>query len=364
MKGMRIDRARFMELFAAEEAARTNGKTNGKKHPKGAWVEEDTYETTINTMFWDGPPCMWIISHRKCHDMKNNFLVDVSTFLKKKYPENWDKALEWVNYNVLQPVGDRDKLADIIKRVRGHEYEYMCQQEPICSFCDPHACRRKPYGVGNVNGVDHYEWGMTKINRIPHIFIINIGDHRIVFEANELLNQNKYQEKCLEHGVSLTKSMKKDEWINLLNKNLENATIVEPTRIMRTNAAEIDFMTTWLSIHVPAYMRVGSKGTEDTIRVKVEEGRIYFKDYKLMRFCAQCSFDDKAMRRFIDANCQYNDRTTHREWWRSTYSIALTMFDEEIVEKWMSDAGADNDKYAEAGDDSGSSSGDAVRGSE
>jgi hypothetical protein len=143
--------------------------------------------------------------------------------------------------------------------------------------------------------------------------------------------------------------MKKDEWINLLNRNLENATIVEPTRIMRTNAAEIDFMTTWFSIFVPTYMRVGSKGTEDAVRVKVEERRIYFKDYKLMRFCAQNSFDDKAMRRFIDANCQYNDRTTHREWWRCTYSISFDIFDEEEIERWM-----------EAGNDSGSSVGDAV----
>jgi hypothetical protein len=346
MKGMRVDRARFMELFAAEEAARTNGKTNGKKHPKGSWVQEESHDITLNTMFHDGPICLWHISRRKVTEMQNNYLINACTFLKKKYPENWDVALQWVNMNVLQPIGNTDKLNDIIKRFKHQDYEYMCHDEPICSHCHPQACRKQTYGVG-ANGVDYYEMGMTIIERVPAIYFINAGDTRMMFEHQEIANQSKYRDKFVAYGLSPPPRMKNDEWDRYLKRSMEDATRVLPTRIMRTNAAEIDFMTTWLTTLIPGYMRVGSKGMEDAIRVKVEERRIYFKDYKLMRFCAMCNFDDKGMRRFIDANCQYNDRKTHREWWRCTYSISFDMFDEEIIEKWMAadtDEGVSNDR--------------------
>jgi hypothetical protein len=336
MKSMRISKSQFIELFAAEEAARTNGKTNGKKHPMGAWVEEESYETTINTMFWDGPPCMWIIAHRKCHDMQNNFLINLASFFKRKYPENWDKALEWANFNVLSPPGNAEKLLDITKRMKNQEYEYKCNDEPIHSFCDPHGCRLKKYGVGSTNGINFTELGMTIIHRIPRLFIVNVGDVRMSFDPQDVTNQNRYRDKCVAHGLPIPPRLKNDEWDKFMNKAMDEATHVEPTRIMRTNAFEIDFLTKWLEILVPSYMRVGSKENEDTIRVKVEEKRIFFKDYKLMRYCNQCNFDDKVMRTFIDANCQYHDRKTYRDWWRCTYSVSFDMFDEEIIEKWMS----------------------------
>jgi hypothetical protein len=336
MKDMRIGKSQFMEMFAAEEAAKTNGKTNGKKHPKGAWVEEETYETTINTMFWDGPPCMWIISHRRSRDMQNNFLIDVSTFLKKKYPENWDKALEWVNANVLQPVGSAEKLLDIIKRVQRHDYEYMCHQEPICSFCDPHACRRKPYGVGAGNGgIDHFELGLTEILRIPRVYFANVGEGRMMFEAEDLLSQFRYQKKCVDHGIPPPPTRKKDDWESFIRKNMESATKVDPSHAMRTNASEIEFLTRWLDILVPTYMRVGSKGREDAVRVKIEERRIYLKDGKLMRYCLQLNYDDKSMRKFLENNCKYHSRTEGRDWFRSTYSVSFDLIDEEYIEKWL-----------------------------
>jgi hypothetical protein len=354
MKSMRISRAKFMELFAAEDVARTNGKTNGKKHPKGAWVEEESYETTINTMFWDGPPCMWIIAHRKCYDMKNNFLVDVSTFLKRKYPENWEKALEWVNYNVLQPVGDMDKLADIVKRVRGHEYEYKCHDEPIHSFCDPHGCRRKPYGVGTNGrgGIDFHEMGMTIVLREPRLFIITFSEIRMMMDFDTLWTQRRFQVKCGDYGVVPPHTMKKEEWENIINKNIENATHVEPSQLMRTDAYEVGLLRRWLSIRVPTFMRIGEQA-EDRIRVKVDERRVYMKwfgDGGLGDYCRspQCNASDyEKMTQFFEAKCVHHKQEIGNGiagWWRGSYSISLDVFDEETIEKWLNaDKGEYND---------------------
>jgi hypothetical protein len=344
MKDMRITKGKFMEMFAEEEAAKTNGKTNGRKHPKGAWVQEESYEVTLNTMFCDGPPCMWTIVHEKCRGMQNNFLLNVLSFLKRKYPENWDKALEWVNYNVLQPVGDRERLHEMITRMRNQEYEYRCHDQPICAHCNPHACRRMPFGVGtSSNGIDHFELGITIIERVPAIYIVNFGDTRIEMSSSDLNNQPKYRERCMDHGILPPASRPKVDWEKMVMLGIESAPRIPPSHIMRTNAAEFEFLSQWLSITVPTFMRVGEKGKEDTVRVKMEEKRIYFKPKKLMRFCRQQSFNETAMRSFIDHKCQSHkeDGVGIREWYRWTYSISFDMIDEDDLETWLA---ADTDK--------------------
>jgi hypothetical protein len=345
-KDRRVSKKQFMELFAGEEKAKTNGKSNGRKHPKGSWVQEESAEVTINTMFCDGPPCMWTIAHNRCHDFQNNFLLDVATFLKQKYSENWEKALEWVNYNVLQPVGDREKLNGIIKRTQGHKYDYMCQQEPICSHCNPHACRRMPWGVGqNGKGADHLELGVTIILTEPNLYIVNLGEKRVMFNPEDLIRQDKYQLKCAEYSVPVPHRKKPDEWIDLVNRSLETATRVQPSHAIRSHASHFDMLMVFLNVHIPNFLRYGEK-PDDMARARIDERRVYFKDHRLLTWAKRdggVKYEIE-MRRFIHDKCDYHDKkTSGGRWWRCTYSISFDMLDEDAVEKWLSIAKEEDD---------------------
>jgi hypothetical protein len=339
-KGKRLTQAQFLNIFAGEDTAKSNGKANGRKHPKGNWVQEDTYELTINTMFCDGPPCMWTIAHDRCRDMQNNFLFNTSTFLRRKYPENWDKALEYINYNVLQPVGDREKLNSIVKRAPSHNYQYLCDQEPICAHCNPYACRRMPYGVGDGKvRTDFYELGLVVVNREPRIYFANLGDKRIPLSADELLTLSKFRTKCLEYGADFPAWISKTEWDGIIRRNLETAVLVEPSPAMRTNAFELEILTSFFSIHIPSYMRVGEK-SGDAVRVREEERRIYFKWQTLARFIMRSfsSGDVAPMRKFVDdkRNCDYHTQGPNfRGWFRCAYSVSFDKFDAEDLGKWF-----------------------------
>jgi hypothetical protein len=335
---LRISNAQLIDLFSADTVAKSNGKANGKKHPKGSWMQEDTYEKTVDTTFWNGPPCLWTLAHRKVHDMQNYFLLNAGTFLKKKYPENWDAALTWVNFNVLQPSGNTEKLADAIKRFKHQDYEYTCQQEPICSHCFSDACRRQPYGVGQGGGGIDLELGMTIVNRVPCIFLINVGTERIAFTSEELLTQQKYKIKCLEHSVPFPNSMKKDEWEQLIRRAIENATTVEPTSIMKTGASEIEMISEWFSMQVPTWMKYEKNDDDkDVIRVKKEEARIYFKWKNFADFLRRRYRNEHVvgtMREFVNRRCEEHIEG-RGHWWRYTWSIPFDTFDEEVMEKWL-----------------------------
>jgi hypothetical protein len=328
-----------MNIFAEEDKAKLNGKSNGNKHPKGSWIEEDSREKNIDTMFWGGPPCLWTIVHTGYQNFQNNFLLSCGVFLKKKYPENWEKSLEWVNFNVLKPTGDMAKLADVIKSIKGHDYNYRCNDEPIVHFCFSDACRRQPYGVGEGNGIESIELGMTIVNRIPRQFWVNVGPQRISFNADELLTQQRYKIRCLEYGVSFPNSMKKEEWENLIRRATENATVVEPSHIMRTNANELEILSEWFGRHVPVSIRQPWNDKTDGVRVKEIERRIYFKWERLSEWMRR-SFkesDVKTMRIFLEINGEEHKAGGH--WWRYTISISFDLFDEEVVNQWLDKSG-------------------------
>ena len=76
-------------------------------------------------------------------------------------------------------------------------------------------------------------------------------------ESPELMNQNIFQTKFLEERVHIPPSRKKDDHINWINMQISGATVVEPTGIMRTNAAELEILTAWFSRVVPSWIRRG-----------------------------------------------------------------------------------------------------------
>jgi hypothetical protein len=197
-----------------------------------------------------------------------------------------------------------------------------------------------PYGVGSGNGgIDHFELGLTIIEREPRLFIVNMAEKRALLTAEELLNQNKFTVKCAEYGVTIPLPKSRVEWNNYLNKNIETATKVPPTLALRTNAAEIEILTLFFGNRISNFMRIGEK-EDDGVRVRIEERKIYFKWAKLARFLANSynSKDEMSMRRFVDKNCDYHVQGPgYRDWWRCTYSIKFDQFSEEDLEKWFAE---------------------------
>lgn len=343
-----ISREQLMQLDMVEQKARANGKANGKHKQKGLWSLDKSYNDTIVTTFWDGPPCMFEIVQHKCRDMQHNFLFDVGLFFKRKYPDNWPEALRWVNENILVPRGNDERFVELVKDLKKKDYQYRCKDEPICSHCNPYACRRMPYGVGTgPGGEDHYELGMTIIKRgADTIFLVNVGTERIPFNAAELKNVETYREKCLAYAVVFPPSMKKPEWDRVVNNSIENAPIIEPPTILQKNASEVEMLARFFDARIPIQARalgqafLDGKNGDNAIRVRDDEQRIYFKWGFFLLFCQRTfNLGDRQaekLRMFLADKGLEHDRTYSKGgFYRSSISIPYEIFDPLVVEHWL-----------------------------
>ena len=77
-----------------------------------------TFGATVQDVFKGGPYCLSLLAQLDSFTHHHNFLFMCTIFLKRKYPENWDEALRWVNYSVLRPAGYVNSFGYINKRYR------------------------------------------------------------------------------------------------------------------------------------------------------------------------------------------------------------------------------------------------------
>ena len=326
------------------EGTRTNQKSNG------LFVSE---RATVEDTFKGGPPCLMTIAKIKCYSgQQHDFLFECGTFLKKKYPDNWPEAMQWVNMNILVPPGDPTKLDDIIKdhkkHTGQHAYEYRCHVQPMESYCYSIACQRLPYGVGNgKNKPDFYELGLSYVNRVPRIFSANVGNKRVPLLSKELMNVNAFREKCVEHGASFPDRKKGSDWDLIVRHAIENATVVEPTDVMRTNAQELEILQTFFDTNIIHMVRArgeeflnGKGKDDDTVRINKIDRQVYFKWLPLQRFCHRMYRDGDAdrLRKYIENECTYHGKergSGTRKWYRCSHSIPFDKFDEVVIDRWL-----------------------------
>jgi hypothetical protein len=338
-----ISKEKFINAIQIENRIKTEARAGAKKHGNGRWVQEESLEATIRATFCDGPPCLWDIARQGSSVFQHNHLFNCAVFFKNKYPDNWKEPLQWVNDQLLRPVGNTDKLKDLMRSMDNtKKYTHKCQEEPICSHCNPYACRRMRYGVGNGQAqMDHYELGLTIVTSQPYRFTVNIGDTRAPCSAADLLNVHKFRELCMKYSGEFPDKQAQKDWDQVLRRSIETATYIEPSDLYKTNAEEIELLARYFSIHIPNMVR--GKGNEylagkcgDVVRVRMKDERIYFKFEKLEFWVSK--FKPKmmdAMRSFVNEHCIKIARERMRDWFRSSYAIGFDSFDKAVVHMWL-----------------------------
>jgi hypothetical protein len=320
---------------------KTNGSAgSSRQRSTSRWVLEGA---TIEDTFKGGPVCLSILAKLGVQTFQHNFLFNVAIFFKRKYPENWEEAMRWCNFFVLKPSGNMEKLEAIIKDFGRRDYEYRCKDEPICGFCHSRVCRLEPYGVGSGNGdAAKMELGLTKINRIPIIWLM--GEARIRITSEDLLDVRRLRVRCLENGKPFPDRIKQTEWDEVVRRNIDSAVVMEPSVLFKTCIDQLEMLEAFFGRHIPHMVR--ARGEEylagrvgEAVRVRLEEGRIYFKWEKMKWWCERVLHSSKkdidGLRVYVEDNGKFHSRTEGKGWFRSTHSTPINLFEEGILEGWL-----------------------------
>lgn len=180
--------------------------------------------------FLDGPPCLQSLARNGFGEgMRNNSLFAIGVYLKKRYPDDWASYLQTYNLQFMKPPLSQAEVQGLVKTLARKDYGYTCDKPPIKAFCNKNLCRSREFGVGKAPE----DWGVAidsechRIETNPPHWIITVNGTRMQLFSEDLMQQRKFQELCLQKIAYLPPALPGDKWREQVNRILQSATPVE-----------------------------------------------------------------------------------------------------------------------------------------
>ena len=203
----------------------------------------EKYEATPLTESVDwldqAPPCLQhLVVQGFPKGTRNSGLFNVGVFLRKKYPDDWEKRLEDVNMQYMQPPLGAQEVLTIGKQLQRKDYFYRCNDQPIASHCNSPLCRNRKHGIGDNGGTPLFS-NLTKQDSDPPIWFLDVEGGRLELETDDLLNQNRFQRKCMDALNKIPPKVKENVWRQIIQQLLDSLTVVE---VPKESSTEGHFM--------------------------------------------------------------------------------------------------------------------------
>lgn len=251
-------------------------------------VKKGDPSPTSLTDLSDGPPCLdHLLSAGFPDGTRNKGLFALGIYAKKKYGDKWKDKLDEFNQAGMQPPLASDEVAGIVKSLNKKEYNYTCNESPLCQHCNASLCRTKKFGVGNSEDFPAIS-GLSVLTCVPPVWYVNVGDDRLELTTEEFLDYRKFHRICMERLRRSFKLMKQGTWIDMINTAMESCTDIEAPPDLGEQG---EFME-----HVQEFLVNRHTGTrvEDLLLGRPynreDEGRHYFRMKDLQAYLTRENF--------------------------------------------------------------------------
>lgn len=216
----RVTEAQLEELKVNRKVA-----VNGKKLTK-----VNGHAVTRGPPFSNGPPCLQHMAEGGFPaDGRKRAIFMIGIFLKRAYPDNWEKMLEADNQKYMRPPLPADEITSVRKSLLKKEpaqYEYTCKEQPMASHCSSVICRGRKFGVGTGGAYPTIE-ALSKLTSDPPLWFVDIPGAHIAMTTEELTSYRKFHTLCVAKASVVFKLIRDDVWISILSEAVAGSTRIE-----------------------------------------------------------------------------------------------------------------------------------------
>jgi hypothetical protein len=218
-------------------------------------IKEDAAEGDL-IQIGQMPPCLAALTQEGLPaGHRNQGMFNFAVFYRKSSPNGWEDKVSQHNQNYVQPPLSYREVQTVIKSVGNRTYQYVCDQEPICSRCDRKTCLTLPFGVGNEPWKDDIAYTellishCRKIKTDPPRWIVEVNGHDIELSTDQLMNFQLFQKRVYERFSVLGPPRKKEYWDKTLIELAERTTEIEAPKDASEQGMMLDKVLDFLALH-------------------------------------------------------------------------------------------------------------------
>jgi len=252
-------------------------------------MDLQAFNLTLHSDISDGPPCLQTLITKGFETgTRNDGLLNIGIYLKKKNPDNWESEFDDYNQKYMNgPLGSSE-VQSLLKSIANNDYNYTCDKPPIKNCCDSKTCRIRKYGVGDMSTLPELT-GLTKYDSNPPVWFVDVEDGgRLEMTTEDLQSQQKFQRRCMETLNIMPSPMGSKSWQLLIQKLLENVTII----IAPKDASPKGMLFEHLEYYCTG--RAQAKTKEEILMGKpwTDKGKHYFRLLDFMSYLERMRFKE------------------------------------------------------------------------
>jgi hypothetical protein len=250
--------------------------------------------------FSDGPPCMQHLSAIGIGEGgRNEGIMAMGIFAKKKFPNNWEEVLERWNRLYAMPPLPAAEILDVIKRLKLKDYFYPCKKQPIKAHCNSALCRTRKHGVASGSPEDMpVIGGLSCLPGDEELWFLDVGDTRIELTTEQLMNYRVFQRVLAAKYYKMFTGMAQSDWNIVVGAALREVNVldVRPEVGHLGQFVELldDFVNNKHRATTREEIRLGRPWLDADLTVKLEglpdEARHFFRLRDLRRFLEEAKF--------------------------------------------------------------------------
>tara|TARA_R100001594_G_scaffold1044_3_gene4302 strand:- start:10194 stop:11705 length:1512 start_codon:yes stop_codon:yes gene_type:complete len=220
-----------------------------------------------------GPPCLqFLVTQGFPQGTRNNGLFNLGIYAKLSDSDNWEQKLEEYNREYLSPPLGSSEVLTIIKQLKTKEYNYKCNDQPICSHCNSGVCKTRKFGISPTAAMPSFG-SLTKQNSSPPVWFLDVEGNRLEMMTEDLQNQTRFQKVCMEAIDKMPPKMSERAWQGVIQNLLDNVTIIEVPKDASIEGQFQDLLEAFCTDRAQAQ-------TKDEIllgKPHTENGKTYFR---------------------------------------------------------------------------------------
>lgn len=187
-----------------------------------------------NQDFLESSKCLELITMKgKVKENRNLFCKALTTYLKLRYPEEkvWQQKLtEYVDKYVdtsKDKVEFNEEIANMMESYSKKDYDYQCDDPPICDHCEPVVCAARKYGKKLLTDLESIIVSCRILQGDDPSFFITlnlpIGMRCVEFKSEDLETQTAFSNRVLKMCFYKLAPFDKSVYTIVLNNRLERA---------------------------------------------------------------------------------------------------------------------------------------------
>ena len=197
--------------------------------------------------FQDGPPCMQALAKFGIQrSQRNEVLLDMTRYVKQRYPEEWKKQTHKYNEKFFEPIGKGmgyDEVGNVIGSREKKDYKYRCDQDWLKTYCNREECIKRKFGVGGGATTEVVLGPLSFVKSTPKMWYLGFNGDEVRLNSKELLRQDLAREAATEQtGKTPKKTKNWDEQIRLLQ---EKATPIDAPEESQPNVQLKSYLETF-----------------------------------------------------------------------------------------------------------------------